>query len=418
MADETKRVIDQTTDSSLSAGDFIIVDSQSEGTRKFDLGTELTDIKQDLEELQNDAGVTAELKQALLQLASKVAYIDDDGQDYYDDLYDALYPNAQSVTCVYTQTGTVYTTDTLDSLKDDLVVTAHYSDSTTKVLKPSDYTLTGTLTAGASTITVHYGDLTTTFTVTVTERTLSSISAVYTQSGTVYNTDSLDSLKSDLVVTAIYNDSSTETVSSSDYTLSGTLASGTSTITVSYEEKTTTFTVAVTATLYPLESGSYTFATSKETITVSNGNHLKVEYPSTYSGTGNITNITDLSKNGANSASNTAAVNNLTNTLFEIPSGASVVFSIENITKSREEVVDDSTSSTQFAIGSRRTGTSTSAFSNTIGYINDGTNRLSINEIVDSAINLSCLMLYTQRLHKPLTVEFDLSLIVNGVKWI
>lgn len=48
MADETKRVIDQTTDSSLSAGDFIIVDSQSEGTRKFDLGTELTDIKQDL----------------------------------------------------------------------------------------------------------------------------------------------------------------------------------------------------------------------------------------------------------------------------------------------------------------------------------------------------------------------------------
>ena len=48
MADETKRVIDQTTDTSLSAGDFIIVDSQSEGTRKFDLGTELTDIKQDL----------------------------------------------------------------------------------------------------------------------------------------------------------------------------------------------------------------------------------------------------------------------------------------------------------------------------------------------------------------------------------
>ena len=48
MADETKRVIDQTTDSSLSAGDFVIIDSQSEGTRKFDLGTELTGIKEDL----------------------------------------------------------------------------------------------------------------------------------------------------------------------------------------------------------------------------------------------------------------------------------------------------------------------------------------------------------------------------------
>ena len=51
MADETKRVIDQTTDSSLSAGDYVIVDSESEGTRKFDLGSELSDIKQDLLEV-------------------------------------------------------------------------------------------------------------------------------------------------------------------------------------------------------------------------------------------------------------------------------------------------------------------------------------------------------------------------------
>lgn len=207
---------------------------------------ELADVKQDLEELQNDAGVTAELKSALLQLAEKVAYIDDGGEDYYQDLYDALYPQAQSITCVYTQSGTVYTTDTLNSLKDDLVVTAHYYDSTTRVLKPSDYTLTGTLAAGTSTVYVHYGELTTSFTVTVTLRTVSSISAVYTQSGTVYDVDSLDSLKTDLVVTATYNDSSTEIVPSADYTLSGTLTAGTSTVTVTYEGKTTTFTVTVT----------------------------------------------------------------------------------------------------------------------------------------------------------------------------
>lgn len=73
---------------------------------------------------------------------------------------------------------------------------------------------------------------------------LSSISAVYTQSGTVYDTDSLDSLKTDLVVTAHYDDQSTETVTS--YTLSGTLSTGTSTITVSYGGKTTTFNVTVT----------------------------------------------------------------------------------------------------------------------------------------------------------------------------
>lgn len=244
MSDDTKRVIDQTTDSSLSAGDYVMVDSQSEGTRKFDLGTELTDIKQDLEELQNDSGVTAELKSALLGIAENIAYINENGQTLYDNLYNALYPNASSITCVYTQSGTVYNTDSIDSLKSDLVVTAHYSDSTTRVLSPSDYTLTGSLTAGTSTITVHYGTLNTTFNVTVTERTLSSISAVYTQGGTVTDVDSLDSLRTDLVVTAHYSDSGTETVTT--YTLSGTLTVGTSTITVSYEGKTTTFTVTVT----------------------------------------------------------------------------------------------------------------------------------------------------------------------------
>ena len=81
-------------------------------------------------------------------------------------------------------------------------------------------------------------------------KTLVSISADYTQSGTVYDTDTLDSLKADLVVTATYDDSSTETVTT--YTLSGTLEEGTSTITVSYGGKTTTFNVTVTAWIYPM----------------------------------------------------------------------------------------------------------------------------------------------------------------------
>ena len=42
-----KRIINQDTDTALSAGDYVIVDSQSEGTRKFDLGTEITAIKED-----------------------------------------------------------------------------------------------------------------------------------------------------------------------------------------------------------------------------------------------------------------------------------------------------------------------------------------------------------------------------------
>lgn len=193
------------------------------------------------------SGMSNAVKDALLQIASKVAYIDADGQDYYDDLYDALYPAASivSIQADYTQTGTVYTTTSLEDLRNDLVVNAIYDNGS--VVPVISYTLSGTLEEGTSTITVTYEGLTDTFDVEVTAApTLSSISAVYTQSGTVYDTDSLDSLKSDLVVTATYSDSSTATVPSADYTLSGTLTVGTSTITVSYGGKTTTFNVTVT----------------------------------------------------------------------------------------------------------------------------------------------------------------------------
>ena len=74
--------------------------------------------------------------------------------------------------------------------------------------------------------------------------TLKSISAVYNQGDkSIYPTTSLDSLKNNLVVTAAYSDNSTSTIT--DYSLSGTLTVGTSEITVTYQEKTTTFNVTV-----------------------------------------------------------------------------------------------------------------------------------------------------------------------------
>jgi hypothetical protein len=165
-----------------------------------------------------------------------------------------------SISAVYTQSGTVYETDSLDSLKSDLVVTAHYTDSTSEEV--TTYTLSGTLSVGTSTVTVSYGGKTTTFNVTVSAvPTVSSISATYTQSGTVYDTDSLDSLKTDLVVTATWSDSTTSTVASSDYTLSGTLTEGTSTVTVTYEGKTTTFTVTVSESRVPSGYTAYDYIT-------------------------------------------------------------------------------------------------------------------------------------------------------------
>lgn len=128
-------------------------------------------------------GLSADLKAALDQVAQKVAYIDDDGQDYYNALHSALYPpaNLSYISAVYTQSGTVYDTATLDSLRTNLVVTAHYTDSTTGII--TNYTLTGSLVAGTSTITVSYGGKTTTFNVTVTHDAEGTVTLTWTGTG-------------------------------------------------------------------------------------------------------------------------------------------------------------------------------------------------------------------------------------------
>lgn len=65
-----------------------------------------------------------------------------------------------------TKLGTViYDTDSLNTLKQYLTVTATYADTTTAIV--TNYTLSGTLTEGTSTITVSYGGKTDTFNVTV-----------------------------------------------------------------------------------------------------------------------------------------------------------------------------------------------------------------------------------------------------------
>ena len=48
------RIKDQTTDTALSAGDYVIVDNATEGTRKFDLGQKLEDIDDDFTDVRQD----------------------------------------------------------------------------------------------------------------------------------------------------------------------------------------------------------------------------------------------------------------------------------------------------------------------------------------------------------------------------
>lgn len=135
---------------------------------------------------------------ALLTALEHVAWADENGQTYCDAIYNALHPSATltGISAVYTQSGTVYSTDSLDSLKADLVVTASYDDGTTATVASTDYTLSGTLTAGTSTVTVSYGGKTTTFTVTVSEySTLPVIAATneyYGTDGTASSKDGMD----------------------------------------------------------------------------------------------------------------------------------------------------------------------------------------------------------------------------------
>ncbi len=134
-------------------------------------------------------GLSFAAKNALMNLLSHVAYTDANGQQYYDALYGALFNGVElaSISAVYTQSGTVDTQDSLDSLKADLVVTAHYSDSTTATVAANDYTLSGTLTVGTSTITVSYGGKTTTFSVTVEKSHL-----LYSLENRTFNNEYID----------------------------------------------------------------------------------------------------------------------------------------------------------------------------------------------------------------------------------
>ena len=129
-------------------------------------GDEISALKSEIAQ----GGLRDSFKQALLQLASKVAYIDEDGQDYYDALYSALYDvELISISASLAQGTVILDIDTLNDLKQYLTVTAHFDNGTSTEV--TTYELSGTLTAGTSIITVTYEDATTTLNVNVTATT-------------------------------------------------------------------------------------------------------------------------------------------------------------------------------------------------------------------------------------------------------
>lgn len=123
-----------------------------------------------------NGGFNEQVKAALLNLLSHVAFVDEHGQQYYDELEEAM-EQALAVTFITADfeqgEAVIYDTDSLDDLKQYLTVTAFYEDGTSGTV--TAYTLSGTLTEGTSTITVSYGGKTATFDVTVTTAVLYSI---------------------------------------------------------------------------------------------------------------------------------------------------------------------------------------------------------------------------------------------------
>lgn len=197
---------------------------------------------------QMGSGVPTSVRQALYNILNNVTF--DDTTGYNNDISViqswasqvtaiTVSPSTASISGSGTQQLTVTTTPTGGA------VTWVSSDSTIATVSANGL-VTG-VNNGSCTITATSGDLSASCTVTVSGfATLSSISAVYS-GGSVRQGATLSDLVSDLVVTANYSDSTTATLTDSDYTLSGSLNAGTSTVTVSYGGKTTTFNVTVIA---------------------------------------------------------------------------------------------------------------------------------------------------------------------------
>lgn len=144
-----------------------------------------------------------------------------------------------------------------------MVVTAYYTDETSRAVTGHTYSPTGTLAMNNTTITISYteGSVTkqTTQAITVA-KVLESIEITTPPNKTAYFSGETFN-PAGMVVTAHYNDGSSAAVSGYTYSPTGALATGNTTITVSYAEggvtKTDTQAITVTAISNTLNSNSW-----------------------------------------------------------------------------------------------------------------------------------------------------------------
>jgi len=275
-------------------------------------------------------GLTNTEKSLILELFGKAAYAESDADTAYEALCNLWDESFHSVTW----NGSGYTKgNSSQTVEDGATFTSTITANSGKTIDTVTVTMGGTTVQGAwseGTVTIPSVTGNVVITVTTSQVTVSSISAVYTQSGTIYETDELDMLKDDLVVTATFMDSTTGVISSDDYTLSGALAEGTSTITVLFGGKTATFNVTVThATVLYTITNNLTDCTNSNDAT-------RINEQTAYSGT--LTPITDYI---IASVSITMSGTDITSTAYDSETGAISIASVTGNVVITAEAVED-----------------------------------------------------------------------------
>ena len=207
--------------------------------------------------INDNVGLTEDIKTALLACFENVAWVNDDGQNYYNALYEAMYNTTWQV--VNTLTNCITSNPSTSVTKND----PYYAI----IIPATGYKLSGAqisvVMSGVDITSAVYDNgvisiqsVTGALEITVNAVALDySINATFTQGQYVfYDFDDLDSLKDHLVVTIDYEDGSSYVIPQDDYVLTGTMTAGTSEITASYSGKSDTFTVTVSS-LPALPSG-------------------------------------------------------------------------------------------------------------------------------------------------------------------
>lgn len=134
------------------------------------VGQELSDLKSQITQLES---IPNEVKLAMDVLFSKMAIIGDTSESYSSEVATihqwATEISLVSITATFAQgSNIIYDTDPLDALKQYLTVEALYSDGSIQTV--TNYTLSGILAEGTSSVTVLYGGESASFNVTVTAK--------------------------------------------------------------------------------------------------------------------------------------------------------------------------------------------------------------------------------------------------------